>query len=110
MMREEFFLWMNTQYANTHNIQNNKVIGNYVSRIARIEREYQSKDIEFTLEKEYRKNGMAEMTKDFSKYGRGLKGKGINLPIDTPSIQPYIASLRLYRTFLNEYYREGRNE
>lgn len=110
MMRDKFFIWMNTEYSANHNIKNNKVIGNYVSRITKIEKEYQTIQKDFTLEKEFQRDGLEEMTKDFSKYGRGLKGKGINLPIETSSIQPYIASLRLYRTFLNHYYNESGNE
>lgn len=110
MLKEQFTHWMNTTYADQHNIKNPRVIGNYVSRIGRIEREYKKQESSFTLEKEFQRDGLAAMRKDFSKYGRALIAKGIDLPANTAAIQPYSASLKLYQAFLNEYYAGRENE
>ena len=47
MLKKEFREWLDTTYASQHSIKNPKVLGNYVSRIGRIEREYQRLEADY---------------------------------------------------------------
>ena len=80
------------------------MLGNYVSRIGRIEREYQRLEADFTLEKAYQQDGLVGIRGEFKKRGKAAIEKGINLPADTLAIYPYISALKIYQVFLTEYY------
>lgn len=96
MRKAEFKAWL---INNTNGSKNIKVITDTIARVSRVEREYRKKDNTFSLEAEYRKDKGESIIKDFSKYARGLEGRGFDLPIGTNQICAISAAVKKYFEF-----------
>lgn len=93
----DFRLWL----KNTG--RNNKLISDTVSRIKRVEREFELTDIDIECEKDQCEHILSL----FTHTGRNNEMEKYNtsLPIGKYSLNAYKYAINLYRTFYNEQYK-----
>lgn len=98
MEREAFRAWIDEKLDR----KNEKHRRDIESRVVRVEKAFADVENNFTLAKEYKKDGGKSFLDKFCLGGKALVGTGVKLPINTNQMAPLKSAVAWYFRFLED--------